>query len=289
MLNSRICLPRAQTEKEKTFFSFSHVSPKASLGFDHVTVYPTVTKNDLGPRSKKFAYGDTPEVCLVSKMRLYLDSTGLRIQPDCRKWTQSGGVGVKCAKCGPLFPVTTYDRPTTDPATRLPLNKGSVGKALTALLDVIGAEYRDYNTESMCRGGVVKSGHRSKDHTVYESDSSSGEDAVGVSRSMPRGGWRVEDLYHCSSQFGLKADCVDVWCAWVEGVWVGVLVVGIICGSDSGTRWREDGEGSVVDDGDDGGSGKVAQSGLDSPSRMVGRVARDRIYILSIFAPLVLG
>ena len=43
-------------------------------------------------------------------------------------------------------------------------------------------------------------------------------------------------------------------------MWAGVLVVGIICGSDSGTRWREDGEGSVVDDGDDGGSGKVTQS-----------------------------
>jgi hypothetical protein len=43
MFNSRICLPRVQTEKEKTFFSFSQVSPTSSLGFDDVTVHPTVT------------------------------------------------------------------------------------------------------------------------------------------------------------------------------------------------------------------------------------------------------
>jgi hypothetical protein len=110
-----------------------------------------------------------------------------------------------------------YDRPTTDPTTRLPLSKGSIGKALTALLDAIGADHRAYSTKSMRRGGLstakragipkdlrmVQSGHRSKAHTVYESDSSSGEDAVGVPRSMPRGGWRVEDLYHFSKQFGL--------------------------------------------------------------------------------------
>ncbi len=50
---------------------------------------------------------------------------------------------------------------------------------------------------------------------------------------------------------------------------MGVLVVWGICRSSSGTRCREDGEGSVVDDGDDGGSGKLAQPGLDRPSRMV--------------------
>ena len=174
-------------------------------------------KHALGSHSKKFAYGATPELCLVNKMRLYLDNTGLRIQPDCRKWMQSGGADVKCDKCGPLFPVMSYGCSTTDPATRLPLNKGSVGKALTALLDAIGADHRSYITKSMRRGGLstdkrvgipktfrmVQSGHRSKTHSVYESDSSSGEDAVGVPWSMPRGGWRVEDLYHFSRQFGL--------------------------------------------------------------------------------------
>jgi hypothetical protein len=191
-----------------------HGATGASLG---ATLNIRVQKNALGPRSKKFAYVATPELWLVNKMRLYLDHPGLHIQSDCRKWTQSGGAGVKCAKCGPLFPVMPYGRPTTDPATRLPLNKRSVGKALTVLLDEIGADHRACSTKSMRRGGLstakragipkalrmVQSGHRSKDHTVYESDSSSGEDTVGVSRSMPRGGWRVEDLYHFSRQFGL--------------------------------------------------------------------------------------
>ena len=70
---------------------------------------------------------------------------------------------------------------------------------------------------------------------------------------------------------------------------LGCVDEGSDVGRTQGLVWREDCEKSVVDDGDDGGSGKVAQSGLDSPSRMVGRVARDRIYILSIFAPLVPG
>ncbi len=60
-------------------------------------------------------------------------------------------------------------------------------------------------------------------------------------------------------------------------------------GRTQGLVWREDGEKSVVDDGDDGGSGTLAQLGLDSPSRMVGSASHDRIYILSIFAPLVPG
>jgi hypothetical protein len=127
-------------------------------------------------------YGDTgdslgaelTELCLVRKVRLYLDSAGLSVQPVCRKWAQPGGV------------------------------------------DAIGADHRAYS-KSMCRGGLstakragvcktlrmTQSGHRSKAHAVYESDSSSGEDAVGVSRTMPRGGWRVEDLYHFSREFGL--------------------------------------------------------------------------------------
>ncbi len=40
---------------------------------------------------------------------------------------------------------------------------------------------------------VYEAGHRSKSHAVYESDSSSGEDAPGVPRVKPKGGWRVED------------------------------------------------------------------------------------------------
>ena len=174
-------------------------------------------KNDLDPRSKKFAYGANAGLCLVGKMRLYLYSAGLRIQPGFRKWTCPGGQSVKCTECGPLFPAMPYGRPTADPATRNPLSKTSVAKALTILLDAIGADHRSYSTKSMRRGGLstakragipkalrmAQSGHRSRAHTVYESDSSSGEDAVGVPRSMPRGGWRVEDLHHFSRQFGL--------------------------------------------------------------------------------------
>jgi len=174
-------------------------------------------KNSLGPRSKKFAFGTTPDLCLVKKMRLYLDSTGLSPQPGCQKWAQPGGAGVKCAVCGPLFPVMPYGRLTADPATRPPLNKGSVAKALTTILDAVGADHRGCSTKSMWRGGLstakragickslrmAQSGHRSRAHTVYESDSSSGEDAPGVPRTMPRGGWKPEDLYHFSRQFGL--------------------------------------------------------------------------------------
>jgi hypothetical protein len=172
-------------------------------------------KNSLGPRSKKFVFGATPELCLVRKMRLYLESTGRRPQSDCRKWAEAGGTGVKC-----MWTVITgnaYGRPTANPATRLPLSKGSVTKVLATVLDAIGADHRGYITKIMRRGGLstakgtgicksllmVQSGHLSKAHTVYESDSSSGEDTVGVPRTMPRGGWRPEDLYHFTSQFGL--------------------------------------------------------------------------------------
>ena len=174
-------------------------------------------KNSLGPRSKKFAFGATPELCLVGKMRLYLESTGLSPQPGCRKWAHPGGAGVKCAVCGPLFPAMPYGRPTADPAARLPLSKGSIAKVLVTVLDAIGADHRGYSTKSMRRGGLstakragvckslrmAQSGHRSKAHAVYESDSSSGEDAAGVPQTMPREGWRPEDLYHFSRQFGL--------------------------------------------------------------------------------------
>jgi hypothetical protein len=174
-------------------------------------------KNSLGPRSKKFAFGASPELCLVGKMRLYLESTGLSPQPGCRKWAQPGGAGVKCTVCGPLFPAMPYGRPTANPATRLPLSKGSVAKVLVTVLDAIGADHRGCSTKSMRRGGLstakragickslrmAQSGHRSKAHAAYESDSSSGEDAVGVPRTMPRGGWRPEDLYHFGRQFGL--------------------------------------------------------------------------------------
>jgi hypothetical protein len=70
---------------------------------------------------------------------------------------------------------------------------------------------------------------------------------------------------------------------------LGCVDEGSDVGRTQGLVWREDCEKSVVDDGDDGGSGTLAQPGLDSPSRMVGTVSRDRIYILSIFAPLVPG
>ena len=174
-------------------------------------------KNSLGPRSKKFAFGNNGDLCLVRKMRVYLESTGLGPQPGCWKWAQPGGAGVKCAVCGPLFPAMPYGRPTANPATRLPLSKGSVAKVLVTLLDAIGADHRGYTTKSMRQGGLstakragickslrmAQSGHRSKAHAAYESDSSSGEDAAGVPRTMPRGGWRPEELYHFSRQFVL--------------------------------------------------------------------------------------
>jgi hypothetical protein len=88
---------------------------------------------------------------------------------------------------------------------------------LVTVLDAIGADHRGCSTKNMRRGGLstakragickslrmAQSGHRSKAHAAYESDSSSGEDAVGVPRTMPRGGWRPEDLYHFGRQFGL--------------------------------------------------------------------------------------
>jgi hypothetical protein len=100
---------------------------------------------------------------------------------------------------------------------RNPLNKGSVAKVLTGLLDLTQADHRFSSTKSMRRGGLStakragipkalrmeQSGHRSKAHTVYESDSSSGEDAPGVPRVRLRGGWKAEDLYCFSRQFGL--------------------------------------------------------------------------------------
>ena len=70
---------------------------------------------------------------------------------------------------------------------------------------------------------------------------------------------------------------------------LGCVDEGSDVGRTQGLVWREDGEKSVVDDGDDGGSGTLAQPGLDSPSRMVWPVSSVRIYILSIFAPLVPG
>jgi hypothetical protein len=73
------------------------------------------------------------------------------------------------------------------------------------------------------------------------------------------------------------------------GCVLGCVDEGSDVGRTQGLVWREDGEKSVVDDGDDGGSGTLAQPGLDNPSRMVGPASCDRIYILSIFAPLVPG
>jgi hypothetical protein len=70
---------------------------------------------------------------------------------------------------------------------------------------------------------------------------------------------------------------------------LGCVDEGSDVGRTQGLVWREDGEKSVVDDGDDGGSGTLAQPGLDIPSRMVCPVSRARIYILSIFSPLVPG
>ncbi len=72
-------------------------------------------------------------------------------------------------------------------------------------------------------------------------------------------------------------------------VCVGGVDEGLYVGRTKGHVWREDGEKSVVDDGDDGGSGKLAQPDLDISSRMVGVVSRARMYIPSIFAPLVPG
>ena len=111
----------------------------------------------------------------MGKMRLYLDSAGLRIQSGCRKWTCPGGQTIKCPVCGPLFPAMPYGRPTADPAIRNSLSKASVTKALTTLLDAIGADHRSYSTKSMRRGGLstakragipralrmAQSGHRS--------------------------------------------------------------------------------------------------------------------------------
>ena len=122
-------------------------------------------KNSLGPRSKKFAFGDNPELCLVSKMRLYLESTGLSPQSGCQKWARPGGAGVKCTECGPLFPAMPYGRPTADPATRLPLSKGSVAKVLATVLDEIGADHRGHSTKSMRWGGVVY-GEASRDMQI---------------------------------------------------------------------------------------------------------------------------
>jgi hypothetical protein len=131
-----------------------HGATGASLG---AALNIRTQKNALDPRSKKFAYGTNPELCLVRKVRMYLDSAGLSVHPVCRKWAQSGGAVVKCDVCGPLFPAIPYGRPTADPAVRLPLNKGSVAKAMTSLLDAIGADHRAYSTKSMCRGGLSTS------------------------------------------------------------------------------------------------------------------------------------
>ena len=76
---------------------------------------------------------------------------------------------------------------------------------------------RHYTSKSMRQGGLstakragipkalrmAQSGHRSQAHKVYESDSSSGDEAPGVPRAAPQGGWKLEDLYQFSRQFGL--------------------------------------------------------------------------------------
>ena len=108
-------------------------------------------------------------------------------------------------------------RPATTATAWHTLSKGSVVKTLSNVLDVTNTHHPGGSTKSMRRGGLstakrvgickslwmTQSGHQSKPHTIYESDSSSGEDDPGVPRAMPRGGWRVEDLYSFSRQFGL--------------------------------------------------------------------------------------
>ena len=176
-----------------------------------------VQKNSLTPKSKKFAYGDAPGSCIVRKMQLYVQRAGLQVQPGCQKWASPQGAGVKCQLCGPLFPALPFGRPTTVPGLRQGLSKHTVGAAVTDLLERIQADHKHCTSKSMRRGGLstakragipktlrmAQSGHRSQAHKVYESDSSSGDEAPGVPRAAPQEGWRLEDLYHFSRQFGL--------------------------------------------------------------------------------------
>jgi hypothetical protein len=173
-------------------------------------------KNSLVPKSKKFAYGGAPETCVVLKMRMYMERAALRVQPGCQKWASPQGAGVKCRLCGPLFPSFPFGKPAALGA-RQGLSKHTVGAAVTDLLERIQADHKHFTSKSMRQGGLstakragipkalrmAQSGHRSQAHKVYESDSSSGDEAPGVPRAAPQGGWKLEDLYQFSRQFGL--------------------------------------------------------------------------------------
>ena len=176
-----------------------------------------VQKNSLTPKSKKFAYGGAAGTCVVRKMQLYRQRAGLQVQPGCQKWASPQGAGVKCRLCGPLFPSLPFGKPTAVPGLRQGLSKHTIGAAVTNLLDQIQADHKHCTSKSMRRGGLstakragipkalrmAQSGHRSQAHKAYESDSSSGDEAPGVPRAAPQGGWRLEDLYQFSRQFGL--------------------------------------------------------------------------------------
>ncbi len=87
----------------------------------------------------------------------------------------------------------SWCRPATTATARHTLSKGSVVKTLSNVLDVTNTHHPGGSKKSMRRGGLstakhvgickslwmIQSGHRSKPHTIYESDSSSGEDNPG--------------------------------------------------------------------------------------------------------------
>ena len=114
-------------------------------------------------------------------------------------------------------PIRSLGKPTAVPGIRQGLSKHTVGVAVTNLLDRIQADHKHCTSKSMWRGGLstakragipkalrmAQSGHRSQAHKAYESDSSSGDEAPGVPRAALQGGWRLEDLYQFSRQFGL--------------------------------------------------------------------------------------
>ncbi len=49
-------------------------------------------KTAWAPRSKKFVYGIDPELCVVNKMKQYMDTAGLRVQHGCQKWSSPGSL-----------------------------------------------------------------------------------------------------------------------------------------------------------------------------------------------------
>ena len=198
--------------------SFLESAPATVYGS---ALYVRRQKNDQHAKGmfKRFAFGNNHSTCLPSRVEAWIQRAGLSVHPDCAKWKSSAARAHPCMLCGKLFPSFNGDRLRSALAVNgNKMSKRMIGEAISTLLQRIGVSIAGFSSKSMRKGGLsaakragipadlrcAQSGHKSKAHTVYESDSDTDDEQCPIDLKVrPKGGWNASHLYHFSRSFGL--------------------------------------------------------------------------------------